>query len=101
MNPIKENFTVSAKLIGGEEAEIIVELMREKHAELQIDDNGAYWSLTINHSALVFDMNEISEAMGHDYRVTNFLTILASYKGEIDVHDDGVVIKEFAPAQGV
>jgi hypothetical protein len=98
MSPIKENFSVSAKLMGGEEAEAVVELVREKNPRLAIVDHGSYWSITAEREALVFDMSEVAEALGHPYTVTNFLTILASYKGEIDVRDASVVIKEFAPA---
>ena len=98
MNPIHENFTVSAKLIGGEDAEAIVDLMREANPQLAVEDNGAYWAITADNESLVFDMSEISEALGHSYTVNNFLTVLASYKGEIDVRDDSVVIKVFAPS---
>lgn len=98
MNPIRENFTVSAKLIGGEDAEAIVELMRENNSHLAIENNGSYWAITAEKEDLVFDMEEISEALGHSYTVTNFLAVLASYKGEIDVRDNSVVIKVFAPS---
>lgn len=98
MNSIHENFTVSAKLIGGEDAEAIVDLMRESNPLLSIEDNGSYWAITADNESLVFDMADISEALGHAYSVNNFLAVLASYKGEIDVRDDSVVIKVFAPA---
>ncbi len=99
MNPIKENFTVSARLIGGDDAEAIVDLMRENNPALAIEDNGSYWSITADNEDLIFEMDEIGEAMGHDYSVTKFLGILASYKGEIEVRDNAVAIKVFAPHQ--
>lgn len=99
MSAITENFTVSAHLMGGDAAEAIVELMQETDPALAIEDNGAYWSITADNEDLLFAMNAISEAMGHAYSVTNFLGILASYKGEIEVRDDAVAIKVFAPHQ--
>ena len=98
MNPIKENFTVSAKLIGGEDAEAIIDLMREKNSQLAIENKGSYWAITAENADLEFDMAEIGEALGHGYSVTNFLAVLASYKGEIDVRDNSVIIKVFAPS---
>jgi hypothetical protein len=98
MNPIAENFTVSARLIGGDVSEIVVDLMREAHPDMVVEDNGSYWSISVNNKDLVFDMDAISEALGYRFTVTSFLGILASYKGEIDVRDNAVVIKVFAPA---
>jgi hypothetical protein len=62
-----------------------------------VEDHQSYWSITGDRTDLVFDMESISEALGHPFRVAGFLTILASYKGEIDVRDDSVVIRQFAP----
>jgi len=98
MSMITENFTVSAKLIGGEDAEAIVDLMRENNQKLAIENNGSYWAITAENEDLIFDMESISEELGHAFSVANFLAVLASYKGDIDVRDDSVVIKVFAPS---
>lgn len=97
MSLITENFTVSAHLMGGDDAEVVVEVMQEINPALAVENNGAYWSITADNEDLLFDMSAIGEAMGHAYSVTNFLGILASYKGEIEVRDDAVAIKVFAP----
>lgn len=99
MSAITENFTVSARLMGGDDAEVIIDFLQENNPKLSVEDHGAYWSITADNEDLLFDMSEIGEAMGHPYSVSSFLAILASYKGEIDVRDDSVVIKVFAPHQ--
>ncbi|MFA7555474.1 MAG: MmoB/DmpM family protein [Spongiibacteraceae bacterium] len=94
---VTENFTVSAKFLGGEEAEIISELMQDLYPSIVVEDFGSYRALTVDGEQLVFDMGEIAEEIGSAYTVTNFLAILVSYKGDIDVGDDSITIKVFAP----
>lgn len=96
---ISENFSVSAKLIAGEEAECIADLMEECYPNLVVEDHQSYLSLTVDNEQLVFDMDDIAEEMGSPYSVTKFLAILASYKGDIDVGDNTVSIAVFAPTK--
>lgn len=99
MTQLVGNYSVSAKLIGGEEAEVIADLMLESVEGLSVEDHGSYLSLDADGKDLVFDMNEISEEMGSPFTVTRFLAILTTYKGEIEVGDDNVVIRVFSPGQ--
>ncbi|MDF1693950.1 MAG: MmoB/DmpM family protein [Zhongshania sp.] len=94
MSTIKANHTVSAKLMGGEEAGIICDLMEELHEHVDIIDSGSYVSIETQQEELIFDMEEITEVMGHSYSVSNFLSILTTYKGFIEVNDDNVVIRD-------
>ncbi|MEX1669220.1 MmoB/DmpM family protein [Zhongshania guokunii] len=94
MSTIKANHTVSAKLMGGEEAGIICDLMEELYEHVDIIDSGSYVSIETQQEELIFDMEEIAEVMGHSYSVSNFLSILATYKGFIEVNDDNVVIRD-------
>jgi hypothetical protein len=91
---IVENHTVSVKLMGGDEAGVICELMEELFEDVTITDAGSYISIETQAPELLFDMEEISEAMGASYSVSNFLSILATYKGYIEVNDDNVVIRD-------
>jgi MmoB/DmpM family protein len=97
MTKLVGNDSVSAKLIGGEEAEVIAETMLESVEGLTVEDHGSYLSLDLDGGDLVFDMNQISEELGFPYSVTKFLAILTTYKGEIEVGDDAVFIRVFSP----
>ncbi|GAB3100357.1 hypothetical protein G8770_04235 [Aestuariicella hydrocarbonica] len=97
MSELQGNNIVSAKLIWGEEAEIISEVMMDKVPGLVVEDNESYLSLTVDGKDLEFDMNEIAEEMGHAYSVGKFLAVLTTYKGDIDVGDDSVSIRVFNP----
>lgn len=94
MSTITENHTVSAKLMGGEQAGIICDLMEELYEHVDVIDSGSYVSIETQEPELIFDMAEISEVMGHSYSVSNFLAILTTYKGFIEVNDDNVVIRD-------
>lgn len=97
MTELIANNTVSAKLIGGEEAGIIADFMQEKMPQLVVEDHESYLSLCTAGESLVFDMNELTEEMGFPYTVAKFLAVLTTYKGEICVDDHAVSIHVFAP----
>jgi hypothetical protein len=44
-------------------------------------------------------MDELTEEMGFPYSVAKFLAVLTTYKGDIDVGDNAVTIRVFAPEQ--
>lgn len=94
MSQINENHSVSVKLINGDEADVICDLMEELNNDLIIEDHGTYITIQREREELLFPIDEISEAMGRPYTVSNFLTVLATYKGYIEVNDDNVVIRD-------
>lgn len=94
MSQINENHTVSAKLIGGDEASVICELMEEMFDHVTITDMGSYINIETQEPELIFDANEIADAMGSPYSVSRFLAVLATYKGFIEVNDDNVIIRD-------
>lgn len=97
MTELVGNDSVSAKLMGGEEAQVIAEMMLESVDGLAVEDHGSYLSLNLDGGDLVFDMSQISEELGSPYSVSKFLAILTTYKGEIEVGDDAVFIRVFSP----
>jgi MmoB/DmpM family len=97
MTELVANDSVSAKLMGGEEAQVIAEMMLESVDGLAVEDHGSYLSLNLDGGDLVFDMSQISEELGSPYSVSKFLAILTTYKGEIEVGDDAVFIRVFSP----
>ncbi|WP_373081292.1 MmoB/DmpM family protein [Zhongshania sp.] len=94
MSQIKENHSVSVKLIGGDEAGIICELMEDLFDDVVVGDMGSYMSIETQKPELVFDVADIAEAMGSPFSVSRFLAILATYKGFIEVNDDNVIIRD-------
>lgn len=94
MSMIAENHSVSVKLINGDEADIICDLMEELNDDLIIEDHATYITIQREREELRFPMDEIAEAMGRPYTVSNFLAVLATYKGYIEVNDDNVVIRD-------
>jgi hypothetical protein len=93
------NNIVSAKLMGGEEAEVIADVMSAKLPGLVVEDHESYLALTTDGQDLIFDMDELTEEMGFPYSVAKFLAVLTTYKGDIDVGDNAVTIRVFAPEQ--
>lgn len=94
-NPtIKANHTVSAKLMGGDESSVICDLMEELFDHVTIIDSHSYVSIETQEPELIFDMEEISEAMGSPFSISNFLAIMATYKGFIEVNDDNIIIRD-------
>jgi|GEM_PF-1153443 len=91
------NDLVSAKLMAGEEGEVIAALMAERVAGLMVTDHESYIDLSAVGCDLDFDMAAIGEELGFPYSVSRFLAVLATYKGDIEVGDDRVVIRVFSP----
>lgn len=90
----KESHKVTVKLINGADAEAIVAVMSAAHPDLVVKDFGSYLALELE-GALVFKLEDISEELGRKFEVPDFLTVLASYSGQVDVQDDAVSISEF------
>lgn len=97
MHNIQANRSVSVKLMGGEEAEVIADYMLGKMEELNVEDFESYLALTVDDKDLVFEMDELSEEMGYSYTTANFLAVLTTYKGDIEVGDDFVAVRVFDP----
>jgi propane monooxygenase coupling protein len=88
---VKERSTVGISLIGSEEAMAAVELIRDELPDAKIVDHDCYYK--IEHDGLLeFDMAELSERLGRQIRVHDFLVCMASYYGRIVVQDDSVQI---------
>lgn len=90
----KESHKVTCKLINGADAEAIVAVTLAANPEVTVKDYGSYLSLEYERE-LVFKLAEIGEELGRKFEVPDFLTVLASYTGQVDVQDDRVSIIEF------
>jgi hypothetical protein len=90
---LQASHKVTAKLINGGDAEAVVAVMLAANPTAVMKNYGSYLSLE-NQGPLQFNLADIGEELGRKYDVPAFLTILASYTGQIDVQDDTVSITE-------
>lgn len=90
---LRETHWVSAKLMAGEEAQCIADVVADTHPDARIHDFGSYLAVE-REGELRLDLASISEALGRPYALSMLLTILVSFNGAVDVSDDGIVIRE-------
>jgi hypothetical protein len=88
---IHESNKVGIKVIGGEEAEAVAEVVAAAYPEAEIEHYPAYISIEVPNR-LVLDLPQISEQLGRPYDVPAFLVILSSYNGRISVEDERITI---------
>jgi propane monooxygenase coupling protein len=85
----KARETIGISLIGSEEANAAVELIRDEMPDATISDNDCYYKIE-RDGLLEFDMAKLSERLGRDITVHDFLVNMTSYYGRIVVND-GIV----------
>lgn len=90
---LHQTHLVSAKLIMGEEALCVADVIAERYPDARVTDYGSYLALE-REGELIFDMASITDALGRPYAISTFLTILASYNGAIDIDDTRIAIRE-------
>jgi propane monooxygenase coupling protein len=85
----KARETIGISLIGSEEANAAVELIRDEMPDATISDNDCYYKIE-RDGLLEFDMAKLSERLGREITVHDFLVNMTSYYGRIVVND-GIV----------
>lgn len=83
---VKERDTVGISLIGSEEAKAAVELVRDEMPDARIGDHDCYYKIE-RDGLLEFDMAQLSERLGRQITVHDFLVNMTSYYGRIVVQD--------------
>jgi len=78
-------------LIGSAETSAAVEMVAETMADAKITDNDCFYKIE-REGLLSFDMADLSERLGREYTVHDFLVNMTSYYGRIVVNDAGVEI---------
>lgn len=78
--------TVGMVLMGSEEAEVVIEMLREQRPDLTIRDDGCFYSIN-GTGNIEIDLKEMSERLGREVTSTAFLIILSSYYGRINIED--------------
>jgi alkene monooxygenase coupling protein len=83
--------TVGISLIGSVETAAAIEMVAEEMPDAKISDNDCFYKIE-REGLLSFDMADLSERLGRDYTVHDFLVNMTSYYGRIVVSDAAVEI---------
>ncbi len=83
--------TVGMILMGSEEADVAVEILREERPDLRITKTNCYWMIE-GEGKIEVDVNAVGERLGRDLDVPSFLVVMSSYYGraQVDEHMFGV-----------
>jgi len=82
---------VGISLIGSAETSVAVEMVAEEMPDAKITDNDCFYKIE-RKGLLTFNMADLSERLGRDYTVHDFLVNMTSYYGRIVVSDAAVEI---------
>jgi alkene monooxygenase coupling protein len=83
--------TVGMILMGSEEADVAVEMLREERPDLRITKTNCYWMIE-GEGKIEVDVNALGERLGRELDVPSFLVVMSSYYGraQVDEHTFGV-----------
>jgi alkene monooxygenase coupling protein len=81
---IEARETVGLVLMGSEEADVTVEMLREEQPHLRISKTNCYWMIE-GEGKIEVDVNEIGERLGRDLDMATFLVVMTSYYGRVQV----------------
>ena len=76
--------TVGLVLMGSEEADVAVEMLREERPDLRIEKTNCYYMIE-GEDKIEIDVTELGERLGRDLDVPSFLVVMTSYYGRAQV----------------
>jgi alkene monooxygenase coupling protein len=82
---------VGISLIGSAETSVAIEMVAEEMPDAKITDNDCFYKIE-RKGLLSFNMADLSERLGRDYTVHDFLVNMTSYYGRIVVNEAAVEI---------
>lgn len=88
---VEKRDTVGISLIVSEEAKAAVEMVHDEMPDAKVADHDCYFKIE-REGLLEFDMANLSERLGRQIAVHDFLVAMASYYGRIVVSDGFVRI---------
>ena len=90
-NKIGARNTVGIVLMGSEEADVVVDMLREERPDLRVTKTNCYYMIE-GEDKIEIDVREVGERLGKDLDVPSFLVIMSSYYGraQVDEHTFGV-----------
>src|SRR5215211_2141587 len=83
---IEARDTVGLVLMGSEEADVAVEMLREEHPNLRITKTNCYWMIE-GEGKIEVDVAAVGERLGRDLDVPTFLVVMSSYYGRAQVNE--------------
>ena len=84
---IEARDTVGLVLMGSEEADVAVEMLREEHPNLRITKTNCYWMIE-GEGKIEVDVTAVGERLGRDLDVPAFLVVMSSYYGRAQVTEN-------------
>lgn len=78
--------TVGLVLMGSEEADVVVEMLREERPDLHITKTNCYYMIE-GEDKIEIDVNDVGERLGRPFDVPSFLVVMTSYYGRAQVED--------------
>lgn len=79
--------TVGLVLMGSEEADVAVEMLREERPDLRISKTNCYWMIE-GEDKIEVDVSAVGERLGRNLDVPAFLVVMSSYYGRAQVTDN-------------
>jgi propane monooxygenase coupling protein len=96
---VKERDTVGISLTASEEANAAVDMVNDEMPDAKVRDYDCYYKIE-REGMLEFDMTNLSERLGREITVHDFLVNMTSYYGRIVVQDGLLRIhSEILPAR--
>jgi hypothetical protein len=89
--PKADRRTVGICLMGSTEADAAVELMREEFPDARISFRDCYYKIE-RDDLLEFDMNRLSDRLGHELTTEMFLVTMSTYYGRMVRSNDKIQI---------
>ena len=78
--------TVGLVLMGSEEADVAVEMLREERPDLRITKTNCHYMIEGEEKNEI-DVNEVGERLGRELDVPSFLVVMSSYYGRAQVDE--------------
>lgn len=86
MTAAKESARDDVSLIlmqGSPEAQATVDVLEEDDPTLVITDHDTFWKITSSKGRIVVDMRRVSEELGNEITLPQWLVIMSSYIGRV------------------
>jgi MmoB/DmpM family protein len=91
LEELQANDDVGMSLMAGEEADAIVDILREELGErLRVTDCITYLKLETDAGALEVRFDDVAEMLGHRFTMADFQMIFSSYYGRPHLVDDRI-----------
>lgn len=78
-------------LMKSPEADATLDVMREDHPQVAIQDAGPYWQLEHPNEIRV-DLTRVGEELGEEIELSQWLVIMSSFVGRVETEPDSFLV---------